>query len=332
MELHPDAQQLLLNSIAPSTKVTYDTALRCYKKYCLMALPAYNVGLSLLPPLTEEILMNFSSHCHNHLRLSYSTIKLYLCGLKFHYNIMGVPLPLFINFTRLQLLLRGIKRTSSHTRPQRLPITGNILFVLCSKLDTGVFSPFLDKMLKAVFVTAFFGFLRCAEFTCGDIFDPDYNLCVSDISLNEEPALLKLKQSKTDPFRQGVFIKLFCTGTAICPRCQLINYLSIRNHYVPIKTHKDPLFVLSDGSALSRSTFLKMFKQTFQVANLPLDNYTGHSFRIGAATSSAATMCIGDHMIKVLGRWKSDSYCRYIQTPTSALHSAQMALAKTCVR
>ena len=176
----------------------------------------------------------------------------------------------------------------------------------------------------------FFGFLRCAEFTCGDGFDPDYNLCVADLSLQEDPALLTLKYSKTDPFRRGVVIKMFCNGSQMCPRCQLVHYMGIRNIYFPVKSHSDPLFIIQDGSAMSRKIFKKMLKQAFQAAELPHDHITGHSFRIGAATSSAATQ-IRDHMIKTLGRWKSDSYCRYIQTPPTAIQAAQVALAKSCI-
>ena len=40
--------------------------------------------------------------------------------------------------------------------------------------------------------------------------------------------------------------------------------------------------------------------------------YSGHSFRSGVATT-AAVNGIEDHQIKLLGRWKSTAYQRYIQ-------------------
>ena len=43
-------------------------------------------------------------------------------------------------------------------------------------------------------------------------------------------------------------------------------------------------------------------------------NYSSHSYRIGAATS-AALAGVPDRVIKVLGRWFSDCYVRYIRTP-----------------
>ena len=43
-------------------------------------------------------------------------------------------------------------------------------------------------------------------------------------------------------------------------------------------------------------------------------HYSSHNFRIGAATA-AALAGMPDHAIQLLGRWKSDTFKRYIRPP-----------------
>jgi len=51
------------------------------------------------------------------------------------------------------------------------------------------------------------------------------------------------------------------------------------------------------------------------------NKYSGHSFRIGAATSCNFNL-VQDNMIKTLGRWKSDCYNRYIRTSDEDIRKA----------
>jgi hypothetical protein len=60
----------------------------------------------------------------------------------------------------------------------------------------------------------------------------------------------------------------------------------------------------------------KELRAALSKAHLDPDLYTGHSFRIGAATVAHA-QGIDDSMIMTLGRWsrKSNAYQRYIKIP-----------------
>ena len=52
----------------------------------------------------------------------------------------------------------------------------------------------------------------------------------------------------------------------------------------------------------------------FRTCGLNPTQYKGHSFRIGAATL-AAESGLSDAQIRLLGRWKSDSFRKYIRSP-----------------
>ena len=56
--------------------------------------------------------------------------------------------------------------------------------------------------------------------------------------------------------------------------------------------------------------------------------YSGHSFRIGSATS-ATIAGLNDYEIKLLGRWSSDCYKRYIRSPLSFFLNVAPQIART---
>ena len=59
-------------------------------------------------------------------------------------------------------------------------------------------------------------------------------------------------------------------------------------------------------------------QSALRLAGLPYAAFTGHSFRIGAATI-AAQNGIEDSIIQTLGRWKSAAYKLYIRIPPEEL-------------
>jgi len=77
-----------------------------------------------------------------------------------------------------------------------------------------------------------------------------------------------------------------------------------------------PLFVFSDGTFLTHGYLVAFLRMV-----LPdIENINTHSFRIGgasaamAAGASSAAMAAGasDALIRIMGRWSSDCYNRYI--------------------
>ena len=165
----------------------------------------------------------------------------------------------------------------------------------------------------------FFGFLRVSEFTIPsqEQYDQSCHLSLGGVSLDnrDTPRLLRIhiKQSKTDPFRRGVEIYLGATDDSICPLKGILPYLALRGR------RDGPLFIFSDGKGLTRQLFSSMLANFFlRELNMDAKCYNTHSFRIGAATS-AKMANIPDTYIKMLGRWRSDTYQQYIKTPPEEL-------------
>ena len=177
-------------------------------------------------------------------------------------------------------------------------------------------------MFIAAITMAFFGFLRCGEFTApsASCFSSSKHLALKDAIFypsfrNPSFMTLRFKYSKTDPFGKGHVVTLFCTPTGTCPVTAMQVYLSMRA-YQP----ESPLLSLADGTPLTRTKFVMMLRTVLSKVGLNEDLYAGHSFRIGAATT-AAVAGLPDYLIKALGRWSSDCYVRYVRTPRCSLEA-----------
>ena len=71
---------------------------------------------------------------------------------------------------------------------------------------------------------------------------------------------------------------------------------------------------------LTKSKLISALWQALSRAGLDAAVFSGHSFRIGAA-STAASQRMEDSTIKTLSQWQSDAYLRYIRLPATELAS-----------
>ncbi|CAC5415125.1 unnamed protein product [Mytilus coruscus] len=153
---------------------------------------------------------------------------MYICGIRYKYLEFGKP-SIFSDgsdkFYRLDALYREIKKNEKKSTKPRLPITFTILKDICQFLRKGYYTPYVDILLEAACVTAYFGFLRCGEFTVLHSFDSECNVCIEDIRFLKDKVTFHLKASKTDPFREGVDIHLFASGASVCPVLSLECYM-----------------------------------------------------------------------------------------------------------
>ena len=251
--------------------------------------------------------------------LTHSSIKVYLSAVRSLHIDNGLPDPL-VNCLQLQRLLRGVKRVQGPASRSRLPITIDLLKVIQQSLDMRDSD---HVMLWAACCLGFFGFLRAGEFTVNSSFDPSVHLSIGDIQadslVNPTCFKVRIKCSKTDPFRKGCDIYVGRGNSAVCPIVALSNYLVLRG------PAPGPVFQFVSGRPLSRERLSSTVQSILSAAGYA-GSFSGHSFRIGAATT-AASRGVPDHLIKTLGRWSSDAYQIYIRTPVSSVVRVSNQLA-----
>ena len=280
--------------------------------------------MNVLPvPATEAVLILFVAHLS--LRLSHSSMRSYLSAVRHLHVAQGYGDPL-VNALRLQLALKGLKRSKPRAKDTRLPVTPYVLRRIKMALDR---EPCKQDniMLWAACCLGFFAFLRSGEMTSpsGVKFDPEWHVTPMDIAVDsiQQPSFIQvtLKGSKTDQARQGIKLFVGRTNNDLCPVAAMLTYLSVRGF------DRGPLFKTEQGLPLTRAKLVALLKTALTAAGIDPTRYSGHSFRIGAATTAAANG-VSDATIQTLGRWASDAYLRYIRLPQQSLAQLSAALGK----
>ena len=216
--------------------------------------------------------------------------KRHLSGLRFAQIHQGLGDPFRgQSMPLLEYVLTGLKRQQARAAPPpkpRLPITPDIMERLRRRW-CGPSASRDQTMLWAAACTGFFGFLRAGEFTVPSLreYDPEVHLSLADLAVDSHtnPTLIRvrIKQSKTDPFRLGADIFLGASSAPICHVQALVNYIAVRS------PGPGPLFCFESGSPLSRASMVSEVQQALTNTGLEAAGFTGHSFRIGAATTAA---------------------------------------------
>ena len=300
------------NSLAPSTQRTYTSAKNRYSQFCNQ----YNFPVL---PVSEHQLCQYVSFLAE-AGLSHVSIKCYLSAIRHLQIAHSLPDPHISSMPKLEGVIKGIKSQQAKKQPvvrPRLPITPVIMQKMRAVWEKD--SRNQDNiMLWAAVCACFFGFMRSGEITVPSesAYDPGAHLTYSDVSIDDpgHPTLMKLrlKASKTDPFRKGVDIVMGRTYNELCPIEAMLAFLAIRGN------KQGFLFTFADGRLLTKDRFVTRVRAALEEAGLNKKSYAGHSFRIGAATT--ASLCgISEATIKMLGRWESAAYQLYIHTPRESL-------------
>ena len=281
-------------SVAPSSYQLYKRAWNLFK-HCL----AYIQGTQAAPasiPLSVNQVAIYVSFLHKHGYAATSIVS-FTSAIGYVHRISNVSDPTSSLF--IQKLLSATLKLRTTFDP-RLPITLLILQQLVDCLPTTVSSFVHQKLLRAMFVVAFFGLMRVGEITMAK--DKSIPLSISQLSLTQSRATLTITQFKHNKSMRPVSIPLPRQDiSAICPVQALQDYLLVRG------LGPGPLFAFPGLTPVPREFFVKHLKVTLSFCGFPWDRYKSHSFRIGGA-SYYADLGFSDSQLRLLGRWGSNAF------------------------
>lgn len=317
----PAVQRYFAAGLATSTQRTYAAALKRFHRFCVK----YNVCSPF--PVTEFLLCSFAASLADE-GLAPQTGKTYLAAVRSMQISLGLPDPrehsAMPALKRVQAGIRRAHLLRGNPPRIRLPVTATVLLRVHHLLAP---SAHPDKVaLWAIACTAFFGFFRMGELlpASATAFNQRTHLAWGDIALDSavSPRSVKihLKTSKCDQFGSGADIYLGRTGTTLCPVAAISAFMVLRG------PDPGPFFVDHKGQPVVKAWFVAQFREVLTSAGLPQTSYSGHSFRIGAATS-AAQAGIEDSTIQSLGRWSSTAFLQYIRLPREELAAVSPLLA-----
>ena len=184
---------LLLKAWAPSSIRSYSSAQRQFIAFCSRFL-FYNDNSCMLPA-SELTILRFIAFISS--RLSLSSVRNHISAVRNLHIICGFKDPLE-DCPCVPLVICGLKRFQGERARKKSPITALVLFSIKLQLD---FTLFDHVMFWAACCLAFFGFLRCSEFTVpASGFRPNVHLSVSDVQVDKIPVpdnlMINIKCSK----------------------------------------------------------------------------------------------------------------------------------------
>ena len=307
------AARYMRRGLAESTAKVYDSAWLYFMSFCA----AY--GVSVLP-VNVSVVCAFMVHCFESRGLQPASIRNSLSGIQFHLRCLDPSACNILSIPSVKLLLNGLKKECPSTKDSRLPFLLPMVHKMVSCLRKGCFGSYEDALLEAVFFTAFYGFLRCGEFTTStSVFNPLHDLTVGDLSVRTNMYAVHLKHSKTDQDGRGADVVISSTNTGFCPLVSLQRYMAAR----PRAGRMDPLFLTEKGKAVSRSWFTSRLRVVCGRCGFS-GRYTAHSFRIGAATQASGL--VPPSTLKAMGRWSSSAFERYVRPGEREVLAAQRSM------
>ena len=191
----------------------------------------------------------------------------YLSGISFFPKLITGSLGLAPSHPQITSLFKGFLCQEPAKNPRHLPLTVDLLSICLHTIRSGYGTPQVAQTLEAMLLLVF-----------------------------------HLKRTKTNQFGPPAPVFFFKFQSLLNPFKTLANFLQFRKSQTTTMT--DPLFISEFGQVATRFWFHHHFRHVLSLSGILPDNYSGHSFRIVAATS-ASPNGIPEHFIHLMGPWSS---------------------------
>lgn len=232
-----------------------------------------------------------------------NTAKSYVASIGFQNKIKG-HLDTCDSFI-VSKLLSGMSKKYKR-EDIRKPITVKMLNDIFRILPLICYSKYESDLFSAIFAISFCAFLRIGEVVNSGF--ASHSLQIGDVTLdnNEQSISVIISSSKTDQNSKKSTILVSKNFVEIPVYSLLEQYLKSRPHI------EGNLFCHFNHKEVTRNQVVSILKSAIKFLGFNDAEYNTHSMRIGAATY-ASQMGFSDDKIMLMGRWKSNSYKKYIR-------------------
>ena len=270
--------------------------------------------LDYKPKSWEDRLVLFVGYLVNEKKQS-STIKSYISAIKAVLKMDGI----FINEDRYLLtsLTRACMLENDRVRTQ-LPIRKDMLLLILKNVSN-IFpeQPYLIRLYRALFSTAYLGLFRIGELASGThpVLAKDVHVAMNKKKMkfilhtskthwkNNKPQVIKISSSKqTDCDRQSTFQlrpQQLPIEDDYCPFLILQEYIDVwKRGFIDVL---EPFFVFRDRTAVTPANMRNTLKRVLLLSGFLPQYYGSHGFRAGRSVELFA-LGVSIESLKQIGR------------------------------
>ena len=303
-------------SKASGTWSSYRTA----ERMLLMCLKAHRVKFDL--PLQADNIYLFIHWLIEERGLKVATVNSYLAGLRSLHLSKGIQPPV-IKDNWVKEVLRGRENyEAAETRRRgtaakgRLPMTVSLMKLWRARIKSSMEEEETQRLLWSVSTLAFYGAFRIHELVSKteSTFDPDNTLLTENVKLvggvGERWLEITLKCPKEKKAGRPTIIDVFEIGGPLCPVKAYLMWTELNTPELGM-----PLFRKRDGTPMTGRKINMLLKTLLrEFACFESGTISSHSFRSGIV-SILGSKGFSDEEIKLVGRWSSRAFIRYMKLP-----------------